>query len=988
MKTTTFKKKTGRNLLLMLFFIVMSFQAKAQPSIGDGSSNNPYQIATLADLKWVADQVNGGNDFSTNGNFIQTANIDASATSTWNPNGSDGYYGWTAIGGTDDYYVFSGSYDGQGYTISNLYINNPSVNVYGLFGYCSGATIKNLGLTNVSMIVNSDIGGLVGYMEPGTIINCYVTGSVKASGGTGYAGGLCAEACKTNIDNCYAACTVVAEKGAAGGLIAYMSVGSITNSYSSGSVTVNSEVSYVGGLLGSIRAGTSVESCFSESSVSANGVLHREPENPDFSNVGGFIGSNEGTVTNCYAKGSVTGLNAENESKIGGLLGKNTGTVSYCYSACSLSVTPLSGNTPAVGGFVGANYDESSYGAIHYPTSVTFEFTPGTVDNNCYWNSEVYANGCGSNNFTYLTPYTATFLATGKSTTDMKTTTFAGWNTPHTPPPITIWNFTSGSYPQLNWNTIFKGSGNWLEAGKWSNGIIPGLNYGVTIDGFCTVNESTCAKNLTMNSTSSLTINAAKSLGVNNNLTLKSDAGNTASLINNGTVAVSGTINAERYMTRNKWHVVSPTAAGGSISTFIQATGNAIPTSGSNYGMMDYNETTNTWKSYFTTATGDNLIAGTGYSVRRSSDGAVTFTGTLTSGTKSVSLTKGGEGWNCVGNPYPSAINMNTTAHATNNFITQNSSILDGSYACVYVWDEDASYSGGQSCYKIISNSGFISTTGRANLGQDYVAPGQGFFVKARNPGTNITFTAAMQVHQSTTELKSGKTSWPGFQLTTTTAQGSASTIITFNNAMTTGLDVTYDAGLLRGSSGLELYSRLVTDNGVDFAIQCLPESYPEYSGLVIPLGLDCKTGGEVTFSAETVELPAACSVILEDKTTKTFTSLAGGATYKATVPAGATGTGRFYIHTNDVISGVSDLPSAATFNLKVYPANGEIIIEGEVSNQAKAALFDLNGKKLGAYALQGQNRNTISVAGVVPGVYLLNVTDSGKRFSTKIVIE
>jgi hypothetical protein len=88
------------------------------------------------------------------------------------------------------------------------------------------------------------------------------------------------------------------------------------------------------------------------------------------------------------------------------------------------------------------------------------------------------------------------------------------------------------------------------------------------------------------------------------------------------------------------------------------------------------------------------------------------------------------------------------------------------------------------------------------------------------------------------------------------------------------------------------------------------------------------------------------------------------------------------------VISGVSDPPSAATFSLKVYPANGEIIIEGEVSNQAKAALFDLNGKKFGGYALQGQNRNTISVAGVVPGVYLLSVTDSGKRFTTKIIIE
>ena len=520
-------------------------------------------------------------------------------------------------------------------------------------------------------------------------------------------------------------------------------------------------------------------------------------------------------------------------------------------------------------------------------------------------------------------------------------------------------------------------STNWNTASNWAGGSVPTSATDVIIPDVA--NDPVIG----------VTIEAdCNDLKVNSggNLTIQSSGSGTGSLIVHGTSA--GNATCQRYMTGNQWHIVSPTTAGGSILSFIQAEGNAVPVknvSGTdNYGMMDYNETGNTWNSYYTSAIADNLTSGKGYSVRRSADGAVTFAGALTSGTKTVSLNKAGEGWNCVGNPYPSAIGMNSDAGTSENFVTKNSGSLDPSYACVYVWDEDPSYTG-QNCYKIISNTSFSLPTDKTRLIQDHVAPGQGFFVKAKTTGTDITFTAAMQTHQETTALKSTHVSWPGFQLTATTAQGSASTVITFNNAMTTGLDVTYDAGLLRGSSGLELYSRLVTDNGVDFAIQCLPESYPS---LVIPLGLDCKTGGEVTFSAETVELPAACSVILEDKTTKTFTSLAGGATYKATVPSGATGTGRFYIHTNDVISGVSDLPSTATFSLKVYPANGEIIIEGEVSNQAKAALFDLNGKKLGAYTLQGQNRNTISVAGVVPGVYLLSVTDSGKRFTTKIVIE
>ena len=547
--------------------------------------------------------------------------------------------------------------------------------------------------------------------------------------------------------------------------------------------------------------------------------------------------------------------------------------------------------------------------------------------------------------------------------------TYTGWSSSN-------WTLISGYYPVLKWQTkTITWNGTWSPSA-------PTYMDDVTID--ATYNNAGFAcNNLAINAGKPVTV-ASGTLAVNGNLTLKSDATGTASLINNGTLTITGTTYAERYMTGGKWHIISPTAAGGNISTFIQASGNDIPSKTGSYGMMDYNESGNAWKSYFTASTVGNLTSGIGYSIRRSSDGVVTFTGTLTAAEKAVTLTKAGDnyGWNCVGNPYPSAISMNTTANLDDNFITENSGSLDGSYACAYVWDEDASYSG-QNCYKIICNSGF-SLPGKTALSQNYVAPGQGFFVKARTDAADITFTQAMRTHQATIALKSGQVSWPGFELSVKSGNLSNSTIVAFNGGMTNGLDPTYDAGLLRGTSGLELYSRLVDDNGVDFAIQCLPE---KYNSLVIPIGLDCKTGGEVTFSAETVELPAACSVILEDKTTKTFTSLTGGATYKATVPAGATGTGRFYIHTNDVISGVSDLQPTSTLSLKVYPANGEIIIEGAVSNQAKASLFDLSGKKLGEYTLQGLNRNTISVAGVVPGVYLLNVTDSGKRFNTKTAI-
>jgi hypothetical protein len=331
-----------------------------------------------------------------------------------------------------------------------------------------------------------------------------------------------------------------------------------------------------------------------------------------------------------------------------------------------------------------------------------------------------------------------------------------------------------------------------------------------------------------------------------------------------------------------------------------------------------------------------------------------------------------GLGWNCIGNPYTSAINMNDAANASNNFLKTNSNRLDGSYACMYVWN-DATLS-----YKIVGNG----TYGTSDLLQNVLQAGQGFFVKTATDGVALEFTQAMQVHSTATNLKSAEVAWPSITLDVSNNKTSASAVVAFNNSMKKGLDPTYDAGLLRGSNGLSLYTRLVEDNGVDFAIQCLPESFDNLS---IPVGVDYNTGGEITFNAKTIELPLSSTLTLEDKTTGTFTQLTDGATYKATVAAGTNGIGRFYIHASGIVSA---LPvSTVTSGLKAYLENGSIVITGEVSSSAKAYLFNMNGQNLGTFKLQEGTQNSINASGLVSGVYLLNVIDGKSSFATKIVI-
>jgi len=184
---------------LLLFAVATVFsQNQVQPA-GDGSPGSPYKVATLENLYWVAINVNGWSNMFEGKYIVQTADIDASATATWNSG-----QGWLPIGDSLQFH-FKGNYDGQGHTISGLTINRPTRNCAGLFGYVEMGSISNLGMTNVSITALHSAAALVG-ISYGNVTKCYATGTVS---GNKYCGGLVGINCDTII-NSYSACAVVA----------------------------------------------------------------------------------------------------------------------------------------------------------------------------------------------------------------------------------------------------------------------------------------------------------------------------------------------------------------------------------------------------------------------------------------------------------------------------------------------------------------------------------------------------------------------------------------------------------------------------------------------------------------------------------------------------------------------------------------------------------------------------------------------------------
>ncbi len=376
------KLKAGWAILLLVLFFFRAPAARAAAySGGDGSEASPYQIANAADLITLS-RTSG--DWAKH--FIQTADIEFDANEAlvdWdadgNPDGID-TSGFTPIGNGSS--NFTGSYDGDGHTISNLFIDidGTSSSAYvGLFGYVNtSGELKSIALINVdisssSSSANSYAGGLAGYIR-GNITNSYATGSVFSSSSyNSYAGGL-AGSIHGDIINGYATGSVSSfssssYRSRAGGLAGY-AAGDITNSYATGSIFSSSYSSYAGGLIGE-GASADIKNSYASGSVSAFASYN--------SYAGGLAGYIRGNITNSYATGSVSSSSSSYNSYAGGLAGSIHGDIINGYA------------TGSVSSFSSSSYRSRAGGLAGYATGdITNSYATGSIFSSSY---SSYAGG-------------------------------------------------------------------------------------------------------------------------------------------------------------------------------------------------------------------------------------------------------------------------------------------------------------------------------------------------------------------------------------------------------------------------------------------------------------------------------------------------------------------------------------------------------------------------------------------------------------------
>ena len=324
------KRQSNRlfTMLLLVMAILMPYGgawAQTQPSKGDGKVGNPYIITKAEELEWFRNEVNNGQysicaKIADNVEVIDMSTVCHAADASKNL----GELSWVPIGVGNAY---TGTFDGSGKTISNLYIKTENQQA-GLFGYTFQSTIKNLTFENAN-VTNTELytGILVGdagYQT--TLQNIKISTKCQVIGGKDYTGGI-AGSLDGNAYNCVNYATVQGIEDV-GGLFGYYdrAGNSMTACANYGKVTATSQI--VGGLVGYFSGGT-IQDCANYGTVKGTERV---------AGMAGYV--SEGKIQNVFSYGNV--FATDNTQEVGmafGYSSKGTteGMVAY-YSGAKLTV--------------------------------------------------------------------------------------------------------------------------------------------------------------------------------------------------------------------------------------------------------------------------------------------------------------------------------------------------------------------------------------------------------------------------------------------------------------------------------------------------------------------------------------------------------------------------------------------------------------------------------------------------------------------------
>lgn len=433
------------------------------------------------------------------------------------------------------------------------------------------------------------------------------------------------------------------------------------------------------------------------------------------------------------------------------------------------------------------------------------------------------------------------------------------------------------------------------------------------------------------------------------NLFLESDATGDASLIDLGSVSYTGGGEAkvERYLTNGKWHLISAPVAGAVAGQFVEDS------------LQIHNEATNAYTDI--TPLNYGLIPTKGYALWTVDENPTTevFSGTTNTGNQSFNFTKVGDGWNLVGNPYPSVLDWEKVTIPTN---------LN---AAIWLFDPTVGTNGDYKYY--ISGGGVSNTT------TQFIPSGQGFFVRASGGAGTLTFDNSDRTHGGQLFYKATQSNQmlvlkaTGNRITTQTA-------IRFIYEATPQIDRLFDVSKIISNSNdvPNVYTKCQDEK---MAINTLPSVTGHET---VPVYFEAGMDGTYVFDASEIEsLDPEVPVFLEDVAADYFQNLRTNPQYGFAHTSGVVK--QFNIHFKDV-TGIDDVAAEApAFQCLLNDGILKVIFLGSspFKEPAIISIYNLAGQRL--LSTETSNMQTEIAFNGTAGLYLVHIRYNQSMYSAKV---
>jgi hypothetical protein len=496
-------------------------------------------------------------------------------------------------------------------------------------------------------------------------------------------------------------------------------------------------------------------------------------------------------------------------------------------------------------------------------------------------------------------------------------------------------------------NTTWNGTGNWYTPANWSNGI-PGKSTLVTIaTGVVTIDGTTgYTGNMSINPGSGVTINTGKTLSVFGNLVLESDASQTATgaLLRNGSLTVTGTTTVERYLTGGTQHFISIPVGSASVADLIDP---------SNTGyLFNFVESTNAWENPWETTY--QLVPSNGYSVNYTSAETLALNGVLNNdGSYSPAVSRLGNGWNFVGNPYPCPLDWTLAAGWTKTNVDN----------ATYVWNNSAYAS-------------YVNGVG-VNGGSKYIPLFQGFFIHSSAGTPTFSIKKAARTHNGNDTLYMKNEVANLFRLSISNGSLGDETAVYMTSEATQNFDTEYDAYKLFGfnENAPHIYTRA---GEVDFAIN----GQPVIESLSLPVIVKVSQDGTYTIEASGFEsFDGFYFFILEDKESGMNYDLKQTSELTLEMYEGES-IDRFTLRIFKSALGIGD---DLLNSVRIYSENKAVYFEN--CPESRVEIYDLAGNTV-AIKNFGESSLNMMTLDVPAGLYVVRVTASSGITTSKIFIK